>query len=195
MITHSFYDDDNIIFLKATHSNFGLQALLILFCRWTDQKINFQKSSIIFSSNISHHDARRFAKNLNVKVSPNPGKYLGTPSLWTRTNIQNFKDVLDRIAQRFSGWKKRSLDFAGHNTLIKASIDPIANHLISIIRLPLGVTKAIDKMHRDFLWEDINGRQKRHFVSWDTLCHHSTMGGLGIRNLSSNNLAFMAKMA
>lgn len=102
---------------------------------------------------------------------------------------------MDRIAQRYSGWKKRSLNFAGRNTLIKASIVSIANHLMSTLFIPVGVTNAIDKMRRYFLWEDINGHQRIHSVAWKTACYPTYMGGLGIRNLSSTNLAFLAKMA
>lgn len=87
------------------------------------------------------------------------------------------------------------MNFVGRNTMIKASIDPISNHLMYTLKLPVGVTKVIDKMQRDFLWEDVNGHRKIHPIAWTTLFRPIHLGGLGIRDLSSNNLAFLAKMA
>lgn len=66
---------------------------------------------------------------------------------------------------------------------------------MSTLKIHVGVTKAIDKMRRDFLWEDINDRHKLNSVAWSTLSKPTFLGGLGIRNLSSNNLDFLAKMA
>lgn len=74
LITHNFYANDSIIFLKATYTNFfNLSSLLDLFCSWYGEKINFQKSSIIFTSNFAPSDARSLARVLNVKIAANPG--------------------------------------------------------------------------------------------------------------------------
>lgn len=82
-----------------------------------------------------------------------------------------------------------------NNLVLTASIDPVVNHIMNVLKLPKSITKKIDKFRRDFLWHDREGNHKMHVIGWVRICCSMTMGGLGIRDLDANNEAFLAKPA
>lgn len=53
--------------------------------------------------------------------------------------------------------------------------------------------KGIERLHCDFLWNDIAEKRKFHSVSWTKACQPVTRGGLGIRSLSLVNNALLGK--
>ena len=42
------------------------------------------------------------------------------------------------------------------------------------------VTKRMEKLQRDFLWNGIGGEPKIHLVNWAKVCRPLQVGGLGI---------------
>ena len=56
-IPHLLYADDSLIFTEASQRGFNIvKDVLHQYCEWSGQLINFQKSSIVFSPNVSHDD-------------------------------------------------------------------------------------------------------------------------------------------
>ena len=60
--------------------------------------------------------------------------------------------------------------------------------------LQINLCNNIDKVVRDFLWDNSTGKQKVHLVKWDTITQGKDHGGLGIKRMHNKNLAFMAKL-
>ncbi|BAS94481.1 Os05g0469900, partial [Oryza sativa Japonica Group] len=61
--------------------------------------------------------------------------------------------------------------------------------------LPKGTIEAIDKRRHAFLW---SGEDSCHgskcLVAWDLVCKSKSLGGLGIKNLHSQNICLLTKM-
>ena len=65
-------------------------------------------------------------------------------------------------------------------TLIKISHSSLPSYFLSLFPLPGKVTKRMDKLQRDFLWNGIGGEPKIHLVNWAKVCRPLQVGGLGI---------------
>jgi hypothetical protein len=75
-------------------------------------------------------------------------------------------------------------------TLVKAILTAIPMYHLLFLLCPKWVIKAIDKIHRGFLWKgrkDIKGGHCA--VGWTRVCRPLKFGGLGIHNLEILGLA------
>uniref|UniRef100_A0A2N9HP69 Uncharacterized protein n=1 Tax=Fagus sylvatica TaxID=28930 RepID=A0A2N9HP69_FAGSY len=105
-ISHLQFADDLLIFSKANSSN----ASIILDClssyqAWSGQKINYSKSSVIFSKNTTGQTAANLCQLLNLKKSSPTTKHLGLPLELNRAKSSSFQDLIEKIQNRVAGWK------------------------------------------------------------------------------------------
>ncbi|KAM1507561.1 hypothetical protein ACFX10_016991 [Malus domestica] len=83
IISHIFFADDTLLFLKADGKNCrNLVDLINMYCDASGQQVNFQKSSVYFGANIPKRVSAELANILRVKVVRDPGAYLGVPAIW-----------------------------------------------------------------------------------------------------------------
>ena len=92
-----------------------------------------------------------------------------------------------------AGWKRTYLSKGGKVTLIKISHSSLPTYFLSLFPLPGKVTKRMEKLQRDFLWNGIGGEPKIHLVNWAKVCRPLQVGGLGIRWLGNFNSALLGK--
>ncbi|KAG5598573.1 hypothetical protein H5410_029943 [Solanum commersonii] len=62
-----------------------------------------------------------------------------------------------------------------------------------IILISSKVRKRIDKIRRSFIWQGNNEKRAFHLVNWDVLIESKKDGGLGIRNLNTDNQSLLMK--
>ena len=55
------------------------------------------------------------------------------------------------------------------------------------------MAKRIARLQWDFLWGGLGDEPKFHLVNWTTVCIPLSLGGLGIRNLRTFNVALLGK--
>ena len=122
------------------------------------------------------------------------GKYLGMPVLQKRINKETFGEVLERVSSRLTGWKSKTLSFAGRVTLTKSVLSSIPVHTMSTIMLPQSTLDRLDRLARNFPWGSSSDRRKLHLVAWDKVCQQKNEGGLGIRRSKKMNKALIAKV-
>lgn len=158
IVSHSFYADDTLIFLKATLSNVkGIRNILEFFSKWSGLSFNASKSVAVFSENLPKRLARNLSRSLQMKLSDKPGKYLGINIQWGRLKGDDFTEVLLKLTNKLSGWKNKALNFAGRDVLIKAVLDPSLNHIMCALRIPKFILDKVDKLRRNFLWHKKTG--------------------------------------
>ncbi|XP_028066585.1 uncharacterized protein LOC114269469 [Camellia sinensis] len=171
-----------------------IMEVLFEFCDMSGQKINFHKSKMYISPNIPRREALPLSNMCGISITTDLGKYLGTPLLHTRVSKTHLQDILDRMAKKLSGWKAKNLSLADRATLVKAVTSSMPNHLMQTMEIPRRVCDQIDKLNRNFLWDNTEDRKKVHLVNWQQVCKSKRNGGLGIRQARVQNLALISKL-
>ncbi|KAJ0521234.1 hypothetical protein HanRHA438_Chr10g0446711 [Helianthus annuus] len=69
----------------------------------------------------------------------------------------------------------------------------LPNYYFSLFSAPEKVIKSLDSIRRDFVWGRKEGSHKIRWIAWSKRTKSKKHGGLGIGDLSSANLALLAK--
>ncbi|XP_068339108.1 uncharacterized protein [Pyrus communis] len=194
VISHLFFADDTLLFLRADQKNCrNLRHLIESFCVASGQKVNLMKSSVFFGVNVPKGIANQLGGSLGMAVVNNPGTYLGVPAIWGRSKQRGLAYVKGRIMEKLQGWKQSSLSRAGKEVLIKAVIQAIPAYPMSIFKFPKVVCNELDALVAGFWWGSKEGANKIHWVSKEVLGIPKELGGLGFRNFQEFNDALLAK--
>ena len=98
IISHIFFADDTLIFLKAEVDMCRQLATVIdKYCLALGQKINKSKSSVFFGSNVPRSLAIQLANILGMERVDDPGSYLGLPALWGRSKKNGLAYIKGRV--------------------------------------------------------------------------------------------------
>jgi len=104
-LSHLFFADDSIFFLKATVSECqNLANILNQYCLATGQLINRNKSGLFFSKHYPLTLQTNLANELRIPIVSKYGKYLGIPSDWGRSKREMFSWILARVNAKLAGW-------------------------------------------------------------------------------------------
>ncbi|KAL9692015.1 hypothetical protein QQ045_012446 [Rhodiola kirilowii] len=152
IVSHLFFADDSILFLKEDSSEVcALKIILHQYENISDQLINFEKSEICFSRN-TLADVR--LSICNVFRDPqvrSHSKYLGLPLLAGQRKTQIFRDIVDKVWRRVKDWKCRLLSAGGRKVLIKAVIQVVPTYMMSVYYFPRRIIDKICKLVQQFL--------------------------------------------
>ena len=193
-ISHIFFVDDTLIFLKADNSNCrNLGILLDSYYSASGQAVNLQKSYVYFSANTPHVAKEELGAVLGIPVVSDPGSYLGLPALWGRSKGRGLAYVKGRLLKKIQGWQQCTLSQAGKEVMIKAVAQAIPAYPMNILKFPVSFCKELDSLIYGFWWGQKNGERKIHWVSKSVLGLPKSEGGLGFRNFMSFNDVLLAK--
>lgn len=80
--------------------------------------------------------------------------------------------------------------------LISAVLDSFRTYFMACFFLPVGVVEAIDKQRRTFfLSDDVSCSGVQCLVAWKNVCTPKEVGGLGVKNILTQNFCLMLKFA
>ncbi|PNY17666.1 ribonuclease H [Trifolium pratense] len=194
-VSHLMFADDLLLFGKATDKQMrSTMNVLNKFCDISGQVISMEKTSILFSRNVSRLTRDSLISLSGFSETFNLGKYLSIPLLGHAPRPRDFQYIVDKVKAKLSGWKGKHLSFAGRVTLFKAVIQAIPMYTMMTARIPKGCVKDIEKIQRSFIWGDEEQRRKIHLINWNVMTLPRQMGGLAIRDLYTMNRACTMKM-
>ena len=124
-----------------------------------------------------------------------PQTYLGLPLSWEKLRFADLLPLIAKVDRYLAGWAARLLSPAGRLVLIDAVLDALPTYAMAALLLPHAVVRALDGLRRAFLWnvaERASGAQC--LVAWERVCRAKSEGGLGIRDLATQNLCLLLKM-
>ncbi|CAN1810688.1 Putative ribonuclease H protein At1g65750 [Linum perenne] len=195
-ISHLFYADDLLLFSQADveHAS-AIGRCLAEFGAASGLEVSKDKSSIFCSKNTTRDLAALVSSTLNFPLTQDLGRYLGVPVLHGRTTRGTYQPIIDKLDNKLSGWKAKSLSLAGRVTLAKSALSAIPAYVMQTTVLPATTCEAIDKRIRDFVWGSTSEERKSHLISWEQVCKPKALGGLGLRLARELNVAYLVKLA
>ncbi|KAK5837396.1 hypothetical protein PVK06_013206 [Gossypium arboreum] len=127
------------------------------------------------------------------KIENLPFNYLGVPLGANPKRLATWEPIIDRVRKKLSGWKCRSLSWAGKVVLINVVLSSLPICFMSLFHAPVTVIKRIDKIRRNFLWGNTDGKRKMARIRWNIVCKPKVKGRVGVANLEVKNKALLAK--
>ena len=113
-ITHLFFANDGLLFCKANSQECqNLINILQLYEAASCQKINADKSSVLFSSNTPDERRSEVLNLLGPMQDTRHKKYLGLPSIIGKSKVEIFVEIKERVERKLSGWKEKMLSMGG----------------------------------------------------------------------------------
>ncbi|KAG8379670.1 hypothetical protein BUALT_Bualt07G0113200 [Buddleja alternifolia] len=122
------------------------------------------------------------------------GRYLGVPIVHERSSPRLYQALIDKVQERLSAWKTKTLNMAGRVTLIQSVESSMPTHVMQTAWLPAGVCNKLDQLNRTFLWGGDSSHKKYHLVKWEDVIKQKVDEGLGLRETRSANAALLAKI-
>lgn len=150
---------------------------------------------MVFSSRLREEVKRNFHSQLRIKISSKISKYLGLPTQFGRSKVQDFNYIMNKITKKLKGWKEKNLSFAGRSMLIKAVAQAIPVFVMSCFLLPQEICDKIESAVCQFWWGSKGDSRKIHWVKKEKLLKSTMEAGLGFKCLRDFNLAMLAKQA
>ncbi|GKB29371.1 reverse transcriptase [Tanacetum coccineum] len=194
VISHIFFTDDSIFFLKANIEECKrLINILEKYCDASGQSINLSKSAAFFSPNTPETTKQDLCTRFHVQIMDPKARYLGMPSIHCRNKSELFSFILERVLNKMQGWKQKLLSDAGREILIKSVIQAIPSYDMQCFLLPTGFLNKILTYVKRFFWGGDAHGSHIHWVGWDRISRPKDEGGLGFRDLKAFNLALLAK--
>ncbi|KAG8371245.1 hypothetical protein BUALT_Bualt13G0067600 [Buddleja alternifolia] len=109
-ISHMFFADDIILAAKSnSKSALSIKAILDAFCLASGLKIRVAKSTVFFAPKTptvqnEMEEILRFSPTFQL------GRYLGIKITHSRNSSANFRDLIEKVRTRLSGWKAKNLN-------------------------------------------------------------------------------------
>ncbi|KAF5444244.1 hypothetical protein F2P56_036732 [Juglans regia] len=180
---------------KSKASVRAIARTLEIYETWFGQKVNKDKSSIIFSKHITAARKRSLLRITGFYEETLPFKYVGVPIICGRLKLVHLDEVVGKIQERIDGWKARLLSNGARLLLIKHVLGSIPIHLLSILQVPKSVIVSLNRCFGNFFWGMKEGKPKKHWRAWDGRCKPVQEGEAGIRNIAETQKELHMKFA
>ncbi|KAH1030918.1 hypothetical protein J1N35_043092 [Gossypium stocksii] len=151
-VSHLLLADDCILFGEATERGAG-------------QHINFDKSTVFFSTNTQEEDKQLVTRILEVRSSNDPERYLGLHNMVGRGKKESFQNLKDRFKQRIDNWSIRHLSQYGKEVFIKAILQVIPTYTMAYFLLPKSLCADLKSIIVKFWWQNDRGKRGIHWYA------------------------------
>ena len=93
-------------------------------------------------------------------------------------SLATFKE---KVINKLKGWKKRLLDQASKEVLVKSVILAMPTYVMPCCKLPKGLCEEISKEMAKFWWGEKEKEKRIHWMNWKRMTEIKGKGGLGFR--------------
>lgn len=172
----------------------AIKSILSKYEKCSGQSVNYQKSGVFFSANISQQKRHELSNILGVHNSIEGSNYLGLPSLVGKSKTRVFGYLKERARKRIQGWYKKPVSRAGKSVLIKNVAQAIPAYTMSCFLLPKSICDVLEIMFNKFWWRSSGDSDKGlNWLAWNAVTVSKAQGGLGFRSLYGFNIALLGK--
>jgi hypothetical protein len=111
------FADDLLLFGEATENQMDcVMNILTKFCSMSGQEVSYEKTSILFSKNVSRQIRNKLVQKSGFRETTHLGKYLGVPLTGNAPRRSDFQYIIDQVSAKLARWKVNQLSFAGRVT-------------------------------------------------------------------------------
>ncbi|KAL4285172.1 hypothetical protein GQ457_16G011850 [Hibiscus cannabinus] len=164
-----------ILFVEASLDQLWIiPQVLERFCNASGLKVSIAKTTIHFSKNVDVVLRKDICGFFGFQEVSDLGKYLGVSILHKRVTKATYRFLIQKVQDKLSGWKTKSLSLAGRIVLAKVVLAAIPPYVMRTAWLPKNVCVEIERIIQLFIWCSIETERGVHLVGWDDLClpHH-----------------------
>lgn len=162
-LSHLFFTNDSLIFCKANSVEWRrVTKLLDKYEAASGQKLNKEKTSIVFSHNTSQVKMQEITQLSGLQATQNYDKYLGLPTLVGKSRITAFSGFKDRVWNCLNNWNTKFLTQAGKEILIKVVAHAIPTYCMSVFLLPIALCEEIQRLMQRFWWGHKENTSRLH---------------------------------
>lgn len=113
-----------------------MEHLLVDFCGFSGQRMNWGKSNLWFSPNTPCYLRHAISSKFQIPVNLDLGKYLGIPLSYGRST-KRFQYLVEQVRQRLAGWKLTSLSKVARLLLVQSTLLAIPVYSMQIAAIPI----------------------------------------------------------
>lgn len=186
MMSHLFFADDSLIFVRATRNDFLMVKHCIdMYEVASGQVINFEKSAITFCPSSFSEIMNNIQHFLSIPVVSGHELYLGLPNFSLRSKRVLFSFLRDRVFKMIHCWTSNFFSAEGKEVLIKSVLQAIPTYVMSCFKIPFSICKEIEQCVLNFGGVLMLIAKGLHWASWASLCQSKSKGGIGFGARSS----------
>ncbi|XP_026410054.1 uncharacterized protein LOC113305180 [Papaver somniferum] len=194
-ISHLFYADDCLMFIKArTRDARNLVTLIEQFSKFSDQAVNFEKSALAFSKRVPNNIKNEIANILRIRRVSLNEKCLGVSLLLQKRKFDSFTHLLDNTKGRRAHRKPTYLDPPG-TVMNQFLLGSLTSHHLVVFPMPKELTDKLDTLQTKFWWGKKEGEKGCYIKGWKDTNLPKEFRGLNIRKTDILNLALLTKLA
>ncbi|GJY01630.1 hypothetical protein Tco_0359782 [Tanacetum coccineum] len=101
-----------------------------------------------------------------------PVRYLGVLLVTNKIGVADCKYLVDKVNQKLSDWKNKSLSYAGRAQLIESVLGSMQVYWGSVFLLSKSSINEIEKLFKKFLWNSRESCKGKAKVAWMDVCNH-----------------------
>ena len=129
-----------------------IQNILCKYEKASGQKINNDKTTLFFSTNVTNYFKKHVKNLLGVSEIKEYEKYLGLLAVVGRNKRASLNYIKDRLWDKLQDWKEKLLSQASKEVLLKVVVQAIPSFTMSCFRLPMGLCHDIKMLIQKFWW-------------------------------------------
>ena len=187
------YADDTILFMDHDLDKArNLKLILCVFEQLFGLKINYHKSEIFCFGDAKEHE-QAYSDLFGCKAGAYPFRYLRIPMHFRKLRNAEWNSVIERIEKKLSSWKGKHLSVGGRLVLINSVLSSLPLYMLSFFEIPRKVLEKIDFLRSRFYWQSEDEKKKYRLAKWSVLCQPKEVGGIGIKNIDSQNKCLLVK--
>lgn len=162
---HLAFADDIIPFAQGSDDGpYEILTTLKKFCEASGQKINFNKSYIIFNKHATQNFKDHVCSILNITSLGESDTYLGFPFSHTRKQNHLHQPIIQKFTLKIYSWRNNFLSKADRLVMIKSILHAIPLHLMSCLKTPKTICNSMEKLIRQFYWGWNFSNNKIHWI-------------------------------
>ncbi|XP_051117364.1 uncharacterized protein LOC127242076 [Andrographis paniculata] len=194
-LSHLAYADDVLIFVSACGEQMSsLTTFLADYARITGQKVNCQKSSIVFSRRCLEEVREQLQSVTGFRVADLPLTYLGAPLYVGNQRRILYEELLGKLRRYLSRWDRAVLSHGSRLQLIRSIFLSLPLYLLQVLHPPQSILHEVEQICAHFFWGSYHGHRQRHWISCVDAARPQDEDGLGVRRLSDMVRAFSMKL-